>query len=85
MLYSILYVIVLFPSHIVGKLRIPCVGHLVHNVISKAFEDDQIKTLLALSLKIVALFHASCMYLAKLKKAQLNNDVITRWGLNIPC
>lgn len=67
----------------------PCLGHMLHNAVSKSLDTDVIKQLLAHCRKTVALFHNSQPYRTKLKKVmkdlnipdkQLVNDVVTRWG-----
>ena len=67
----------------------PCVGHLVHNAVSKALEDEVIKSTLMRCRRIVSLIHASQTYRNKLTQTQkslkisqkqLVNDVSTRWG-----
>lgn len=69
--------------------RVPCIGHLLHNAISKGLESDEIRELIVHCRKIVSLFHSSQPYRTKLRKVmkdlnmpdkQLVNDVSTRWG-----
>ena len=69
--------------------RLPCVGHLVHNAVTKALDDEKIEAVMAKCRRIVGLMHSSHVFKSKLKKAQkdmkltdkqLVNDVSTRWG-----
>lgn len=69
--------------------RVPCLGHMLHNAVTKSLATEDIKRLLAHCRRIVSLFHCSQVYRTKLQKVlkdlkipekQLINDVVTRWG-----
>ena len=75
---------------VLALLRIPCVGHLLHNAVSKSLAvDPKITAMFGVCRNIVSLLHSSSVYRLKFLKAQkqhklpdhqLPNDVATRWG-----
>ena len=76
-----------FIRYLAGMRRVPCLGHMLHNAVTKGLEGEEIATLLSHCRKIVSLFHSSQPYRTKLKKVmkdlklpdkQLVNDVVTR-------
>ena len=72
-----------------GLRRIPCIGHLIHNAVLKSLASEEVERMLVRCRQIVALFHKSHLYRAKLlehqkklllPQQQLINDVSTGWG-----
>lgn len=69
--------------------RISCIGHVLHNAVNKALQEEDIKTVLSVCRKIVSTFSFSYKMKGKFSKLQkeldlpkhkLKADVSTRWG-----
>ena len=86
MLASLISVLIIL--YLLGVPRLACVGHILHNAISKSLDKDEINKVVKRCRRIVSLISASTSYRMNFVKLQqelqlpdhqLILDVCTRW------